>query len=66
MTDQQIIDALQHVHELTQQNAPESAGVAWAAFAEELIAHARQYPELNTPQVIALTLTATDIYPLTS
>lgn len=39
--NQQVIDALQRIHELTQQNAPESAGAAWAAFIEEILIVAR-------------------------
>lgn len=63
MNEQQITDALQKIHELTQQNCSESAGAAWADLLCEVIDTARIYPGMSQMSVISHTLVTLDILP---
>lgn len=63
MTTEKLVEVLQKVHELTQQNAPESAGAAWGAFIEDVIYQARSYTRWPTALVVLTALQANDITP---
>ena len=61
MSDQQLYDAIQRLHELTQQNAPESAGTAWCTMFDEIIAQARMNTRQSAKDVIITVLETSDI-----
>ncbi len=61
MTDERMMAIVQQVHELTQQNAPESAGTAWLSFVEDIVWIARANPAMPTMTVIVKALEVNDI-----
>lgn len=61
MDEAQLTAALQRIHELTQQNSPESAGVAWFSLLETVIDCARVYSASSTIENITRALRINDI-----
>lgn len=64
MNEGQMIEALQRLHELTQQNSPESAGAGWIALMEEIVWIARATTaSVSVVQVIEEAMRSQDIDP---
>lgn len=64
MTEQQMIDALQRLHELTQQNSPESAGTVWIELMRDIVWTARATSaSVSVVQVIERAMQNQDIEP---
>lgn len=61
ISDDELYEVIQQVHELTERNAPESAGAAWAALFDELIGVARMHPTMNAKEVVIRALEVSDM-----
>lgn len=61
MSDEELYEVIQKLHELTQQNAPESAGAAWCAMFDEIIGQARMNTRQSAKDVIITVLETSDI-----
>lgn len=64
MNKEQMVHALQRLHELTQQNSPESAGAAWIVLMGDIVWAARATTaSVSVVQVIERAMRHQDIDP---
>ena len=61
MNDEQLAAVLQRVHELTQQNSPESAGAAWLDLLQSIAELGGRFSHRNQNDIIEDALRRADI-----